>query len=175
MSDIADRRSLDDIVEDILSALVPLKQDDATARQAIVVVARNVQFMGPHIRKTGALSTIRKRAEEALRAMDALVEVCGYLGDSEELQHVHNMIDMLAQLKKAPHPNTNVLQLALVRLAASLVAQYSLRGISTSKDGNVHVTAKCLCEIATGQRATPAQMLDTVWKAFPRRVMRFNE
>jgi hypothetical protein len=165
MRSVASRRSLDKIVDDILEVLKPLQPE--TVRPALMEVARNTQFMGPRIRKIASRPAIKKRAEKALRALDALVEVYGYLGDGEQFHYVRTMIELLTQLTKAPHPNTDVRQRALVGLAASLVAQYSPRGISTSKDGNLHATAKCLYEISTGQRATPAQMLDAVWKAFP--------
>jgi hypothetical protein len=164
------RRSLDEIADDIVSALESLKHDFDKTRAGILAVLKNLQEMVP-LKKTGAASVIKKRAKRALDALVALEEVYPYIhvGNSETLW-VWNMVELLAHLKSAPDPRTDVSQLMYAYMAGSLVEQYSKREpvmTEAKRGGNVHAIAQWLFEAATGEQIAknkPSGLLGAVQK-----------
>lgn len=164
------RRSLEEIADDIISELEPLRHDFDKTRAGILTVLKNLQGMPP-LKKTGAATVIKKRAKRALDALAALEEVYPYIhvGNSETLW-VWNMVELLAHLKSAPDPRTNVSQLVYAYMAGSLVEQYSKRRpvmTEAERGGNVHAIAQWLFEAATGEQIAknkPVGLLSAVQK-----------
>jgi hypothetical protein len=163
------RRSLEEIADDIISALEPLKYDFDKTRAEILGVLSNYQKCGLPP-KIGAVSVIRKRAKRALDALVALEEVFPPIrkNHSDPAMWLWNMVDLLADIERTSR--ADISQVASAYLAGTLVVKYSRREpvmTEAKRDGNVHAIAQWLFEAATGEQIAknkPAGMLWAVQK-----------
>lgn len=165
----AAHRSLDEIANDIISALEPLKHDFDETRAEILALLASYQKWGP-LPKIGSASAIRKRAKRALDALTALEEVYPPIrrNGSDPAMWLWNMVDPLVDIERTSR--ADISQVAFAYLAGTLVVKYSRREpvmTEAKRDGNVHAIAQWLFEAATGEQIAknkPAGMLWAVQK-----------
>jgi hypothetical protein len=171
MKGAAVRRSRDQIVDDIINDLVPLRWDAGDPRAGIMGALELVQKVTERDGKTSASAVIRKRAS---RLMNALSDMQAALqgekihlskGDkpSTGFEEMWIKIEPLAHTPSRD-PRSSILQRMGAHQALALVKQFSKRKPTTALGGNVQCIAQLLFEAITGKQCSGAELLKAVQK-----------
>ena len=169
-----ERRPLDEIIEEIVLYLRPLKPQAVNPGPAIRRAVEKISKDDlAYLRNT---KKIRKRAREADIAVAKLERlfprsIDSKIPPSNNPSRIHRFrwwLQALAETK-GPDPRTNTIQRECAQHAFALVNEFSNKPPVKTQNGNCHLIAQFLFEAVTGKPASEVGLLRAV-----KRVTRYS-
>jgi hypothetical protein len=188
VNDIADRRSLNEIVDDIIAQLQPRKSKSGDLRAGVLVqieIVRDVAALRDDIGTHAAITKLTQRILNDLTELQSLLAPDDWrrsLGQRTEalikalpeyrdrpnvtVRPVTEFDEMRTKISAWAHighdPRFSNLQHMCVRQAEALVKQHSEKRPSKAQNGNAHLIAQLLFEAVTGRQCRESELLYAV-------------
>ena len=164
------RRPLDEIIEDIVLYLHPLKAQAVNPRPAIRHAVEEIAKDDlAYLRNVKKICKRAREADIALAKLERLFprSIDSKIPPSNNPSRIHRFrwwLQALAETK-GPDPRTNTIQWECALHAFSLVNEFSKKRPVTTQNETWHLIAQLLFEAATGKPPSEAGLLRAVKRA----------
>ena len=167
------RRPLDEIIEDIVLYLHPLKAQAVNPRPAIRHAVEEIAKDDlAYLRNVKKICKRAREADIAVAKLERLFprSIDSKIPPSNNPSRIHRFRLWLQALAKtkSPDPRTNTIQRECAQHAFALVNEFSNKPPVKTQNGNCHLIAQFLFEAVTGKPASEVGLLRAV-----KRVARF--